>query len=73
MAVVGISLLSGSVEAAIGSFAHDVVGSLFSCDVEGIARTKQAHNIHGSQNESIVYVSRSSVVRRLCFIVSVGG
>jgi hypothetical protein len=65
MAVVGISLLSGSVEAAIGSFAHDVVGSLFSCDVEGFARTKQAHNIHGRQNESVVVESRSSVGRRL--------
>jgi len=64
MAVVGISL-SGSVEAAIGSFAHDVVGSLFSCDVEGFARTKQAHNIHGRQNERIVAESRSSVGRRL--------
>jgi len=65
MAVVGISLLSGSVEAAIGSFAHDVVGFLFSCDVEGFARTKQAHNIHGRQKESIVAESRSRVGRRL--------
>lgn len=65
MAVVGILLLSGSVEAAIGSSAHDVVGSVFSCDVEGFARTKQAHNIHGRQNESIEAESRSRVGRRL--------
>lgn len=65
MAVVGISWLSGSVEAAIGSFAHDVARSLFSCDVEGLAGTKQAHNIHGRQKESIVVKSRSTVGRRL--------
>jgi hypothetical protein len=37
VAVVGISLLSGSVEPAIGWSAHDVVGSLFSSDVEVFA------------------------------------
>lgn len=66
-------MLSGSAEAAIGSFAHDVVVSLFSCDVEGFARTKRAHNLDGRQNESIVAASRSSVGTRLCFIVTSGG